>query len=149
MRLTRFTDNALRCLIFLGSAPTRSATVAEISGQMAMSDDHLTKVVQRLARKGYVSTLRGRGGGVRLEREPGTIVVGEVIRDCEDDLALVPCFACSESCPISPVCRLAGLLDDALGAFLKLLDQATLADLIGDRDALVRIMRAASNGRGP
>lgn len=142
MRLTRFTDNALRCLIFLGTTEEGSATVGDIANRMAMSEDHLTKVVQRLAHRGYVRTVRGRRGGVRLNRTPDEINVGAVVRDCEDDLAIVPCFARDEACPIAPACSLAGTLDDALAAFLGVLDRKSLSDLLDNRQELARLTRS-------
>ncbi len=142
MHLTRFTDNALRCLIYLGSTEAGSATVSEIASRMAMSEDHLTKVVQRLAQRGYLQTTRGRKGGVRLVRPPAEVNVGAVVRDCESDMAIVPCFSDDASCPISPGCGLASALDDALGAFLAVLDRRTLADLLVNRHELFALTRA-------
>ena len=89
MHLTRFTDNALRCLLHLGVTPERRSTIGEVAASMAMSEDHLTKVVQRLAQRGYVQTIRGRKGGVRLAKLPADIVVGAVVRDTEQDCSLV------------------------------------------------------------
>lgn len=130
MHLTRFSDNALRCLMYLGRNPGRVITVGEVSRQMAMSEDHLLKVVRRLVELGHVRTVRGRKGGVQLSRPASDIVIGEVIRATED-LALVPCFQHGNlSCPLAPNCRLAGALDDALGAFFVALDRKSLADLL-------------------
>lgn len=132
MRLTRFTDNALRCLMYLGRNGGRTITVGEVADRMAMSEDHLLKVVRRLVELGYVSTVRGRKGGVRLAMAPDAINVGDVVRSTEDNLALVPCFAPGdESCPLTPSCSLATTLDEALGAFFAALKRRTLADLIG------------------
>lgn len=131
MRLTRFTDNALRCLIYLGRNTDRVVTVGEVSRKMAMSEDHLLKVVRRLVELGYVRTLRGRRGGVQLSKPAAEIVVGDIVRNTEDNLSLVPCFAPGDaSCPLAPDCQLAGLLDDALGAFFGVLRQKTLAEII-------------------
>lgn len=142
MRLTRFTDNALRCLIFLGLEPDATPTLSEIASHMRMSEDHLTKVVQRLAQRGYVQTLRGRNGGVRLLAAPGDVRIGQVVRDCEEDLSIVPCFADTASCPISPACALAKACDEAVAAFLGALDRYTLSDLLSNRGVLVRLVRA-------
>lgn len=131
MRLTRFTDNALRCLIYLGRAGDRVVTVGEVASRMAMSEDHLLKVVRRLVDLGYVNTIRGRRGGVRLARSPARIVIGDVIRATEDNLAIVPCFAPgASSCPLTADCALADTLHLALGAFFTVLQDRTLADLI-------------------
>lgn len=134
MRLTRFTDNALRALLFLALEPDDVPTVGEVARKMGMSEDHLLKVVQRLSQLGYVKTIRGRNGGMRLARAADTIIVGEVVRRTEDNLSLVPCFeAANDGCPIAPACGLAPALDEALRAFLTTLDRYTVADLIAKR----------------
>lgn len=156
MRLTRFTDNALRALLFLALDPREIPTVGHVARSMGMSEDHLLKVVQRLSQLGYVQTIRGRNGGMRLARAADEIVVGEVIRRTEDNLALVPCFdAADEGCPIAPACGLTHAVDEALQAFLTSLDRYTVADLIARRsemralahigsDEIVALQRAAS-----
>lgn len=144
MRLTRFTDNALRALIFLALRPDEVTTVGEVARKMGMSEDHLLKVVQRLTQLGYVRTIRGRNGGMRLARDASTIVAGEVVRQTEDNLQLVPCFEPNhDNCPISAACGLAPALDEALQAFLGALDRYTIADLLikrGDLHALIQLM---------
>ena len=137
MRLTRFTDNALRALLFLALAPDDVPTVGEVARRMGMSEDHLLKVVQRLTQLGYVKTIRGRRGGMRLARAADSIVVGEVVRQTEDNLQLVPCFESgNDSCPITSACGLAPALDDALQAFLTVLDGYTIADIMARRSEL-------------
>lgn len=131
MHLTRFTDNALRCLMYLGQNPDRVITVGEVSRKMGMSEDHLLKVVRRLVNLGHVRTIRGRSGGLRLNRPPSEIIVGEVVRATEDNLALVPCFQPGDDrCPLTPNCDLAGSMHEALGAFFGVLQRKTLADLV-------------------
>jgi len=131
MRLTRFTDNALRCLTFLALREGESVTVTEIAARMRMSEDHLFKVISGLAEAGYVETQRGRGGGVRLKRASEDISVGKVVRTTEESFALVECFdRATNTCPIAPACVLASTLDRALNAFLEVLDGVTLADLV-------------------
>lgn len=144
MRLTRHTDNALRALIYLGihsdDAPAR---IADISRRMGMSEDHLAKVVARLAQLGYVETIRGRDGGVRLAKSPAEIIVGDVVRATEDNMNLVECFdPATNQCPIAPACALAPALDEALSAFLAVLDKYTLADLVSKPRALTRLLVA-------
>lgn len=126
MRLTRYSDYALRVLLYVGAHGDRACSIAEIARAYSISQNHLMKIVQELARSGYLATARGRGGGLRLARPPGEIVIGEVVRRTEEDFELVPCG----SCVITPACRLRGLLDEALTAFLRVLDGATLADLL-------------------
>ena len=131
MRLTRYTDNALRCLTFLALRVEEPATVGEIAVRMQISEAHLFKVIARLAGAGYVKTQRGRSGGVRLARKPEMISVGAVVRVTEESFALVECFTPeTNQCPIAPACKLARALDRALAAFLGVLDDLTLADLV-------------------
>lgn len=130
MRLTRFADNALRCLIYLARDPDRTVRVSEVARGMAMSEDHLLKVVRRLNELGYVSTVRGRHGGVRLAMEPRDVVIADVIRATEESFALVPCFVPGpERCPITSWCVLPRALDEALEAFFQVLGRYSLADL--------------------
>ncbi|MCU0633698.1 MAG: Rrf2 family transcriptional regulator [Gemmatimonadaceae bacterium] len=141
MRLTQFTDNALRCLIYLGVDDARPVAIAEIAEAMGCSEDHLGKVVQRLAACGYVQTVRGRAGGVRLAKAPSAVNIGQVVRDMEGDFALVACFdPDGPPCPIASVCQLAGLIDEALAAFHRVLDQRTLQDVLGTRRRLKRVL---------
>jgi len=143
MRLTRHTDNALRCLTYLAVHTDRPVTSSEIARRMGMSEDHLAKVVGRLASLGYVDTQRGRSGGVRLARDPADIRIGDVVRECEDNLCLVECFdPDTNQCPIAPACKLAGALDRALQAFLQVLDGVTLADLSREPKRLDKLMPA-------
>lgn len=131
MRLTRYTDYALRTLIYVGLHEPRQSSIAEIARAYGISESHLTKVVHQLGRLGLIRTIRGRGGGLRLARAPSEIVVGAVVRQTEDDLALVECFS-GGACAITAPCRLRRILGEALSAFLAVLDRYTLADLIED-----------------
>ncbi|MHB8839738.1 MAG: RrF2 family transcriptional regulator [Gemmatimonadaceae bacterium] len=143
MHLTRFTDNALRCLTYLALHPGETETVGTIARRMALSEDHLVKVVQRLAHLGYVETMRGRGGGVRLIAEPAQINIGTVIRQTEENFRLVECFDASlNTCPIAPSCGLAPALDEALKAFLEVLDRYTLEDFTRSHRKLVKLLIA-------
>jgi Rrf2 family nitric oxide-sensitive transcriptional repressor len=129
MRLTRYTDYALRTLIYLGLNAPRQASIAEIARAYGISENHLVKVVHHLGRLGLVKTTRGRGGGLRLAHAPGDIVIGQVVRQTEDDLALVECFS-NGVCAITSACRLRSALGEALAAFLAVLDRYTLADFL-------------------
>jgi len=130
MRLTRYTDYSLRTLIYLGLHEPQQSSIAEIARAYGISESHLTKVVHQLGRSGFIRTSRGRGGGLRLGKPAAEITVGSVVRETEEDLALVECFA-NGSCAITAPCRLRRVLGEALAAFLAVLDHYTLADLIG------------------
>jgi Rrf2 family nitric oxide-sensitive transcriptional repressor len=141
VRLTRYTDNALRCLTYLALHDGEAVTAADIAKRMRMSEDHLFKVVAGLAAAGYVETQRGRGGGVRLKRKAESIRIGAVVRATEESLALVECFdPVTNECPIASACVLARSLDRALAAFLAVLDEVTLADLVSAPRRLERLL---------
>ncbi|GJE69254.1 Rrf2 family transcriptional regulator [Methylorubrum podarium] len=141
MRLTRYTDYALRTLIYVGLREPQQSSIAEIARAYGISESHLTKVVHQLGRLGLIRTIRGRGGGLRLAKPPAEIVVGAVVRATEDDLALVECFS-GASCAITAPCRLRRALGEALAAFLAVLDRHTLADLLGgaEGDEVARLL---------
>ncbi len=131
MQLTRFTDYSLRALIFLGAHPDRLCTISEISQAYRVSDNHMMKVVSRLSSVGYVDTLRGKGGGMRLSRAPRMIHIGEVVRRMEERFDIVECFNDThQNCPLLPACTLRSVLADARRNFLAILDRYTLADLL-------------------
>jgi Rrf2 family nitric oxide-sensitive transcriptional repressor len=132
MQLTRFTDYSLRVLIYLGANPERLCTIAEIADAYAISENHLMKVVNRLSSAGYADTLRGKGGGMRLSRDPRLINIGEVVRVMEDRFDLVECFNDQhQDCPLLPACTLKSLLADAQRNFMATLDRHTLQDVLG------------------
>lgn len=137
MRLTVYTDYALRVLMYLAVHPEPKPTIGEIASSYAISRNHLMKVVYELGQAGYIETARGKGGGLRLARTPGGIGLGEVVRRTEPDFALVPCFDPERAaCAITPACRLRGALHQAQAAFLQVLDGYTLADLVENRAVL-------------
>jgi Rrf2 family nitric oxide-sensitive transcriptional repressor len=141
MRLTRYTDYALRVLIYLGLRDGELATIREIAAQYSVSENHLMKVVHNLAQDGYVETVRGRFGGMRLAKDPEAISVGEVVRRCEEDLNIVECFDRERNtCPIAGACALTHYLDDALSAFFAVLDKKTLADILAGEKKLRAIL---------
>ena len=131
MHFTRYTDYALRVLMYLGMKGDNLATISEIAERYDISENHLMKVVHQLGKSGYVTTIRGRQGGMKLAKTPRHINIGEVVRLCEDDLRLVECFdPKTNTCPIAEVCGLSGMINEALAAFLKVLDRKTLADVL-------------------
>jgi Rrf2 family nitric oxide-sensitive transcriptional repressor len=141
VRLTVYTDFSLRVLMFLALKRDRLATIAEIAKAYDISKNHLMKVVYQLGLAGYVETVRGKGGGMRLARPPEAIVLGEVVRRTEPDMELVPCFGPEgTSCAIVPSCALRGVLAEARDAFLDALDAYSLADLIRPRARLQKLL---------
>jgi Rrf2 family nitric oxide-sensitive transcriptional repressor len=151
MRLTLYTDYSLRILIYLGAAKRDElSTIQDISNAYGISKNHLMKVSHELGKAGYIEAVRGRGGGIRLARQPEYINIGEVVRRMEDDLYLVECFNPSGgSCPISPVCGLKGVLSKALQAYLQVLGEYTLQDLLVNKDDLRAILQESSGVTAP
>ena len=138
MRLTRFTDYGLRTLIYLALKPDALASIAEIATAYRISESHMTKVIHALGQAGLIETLRGRHGGLRLARPAAQIGLGAVVRATEPELALVECQA-GIDCAIEGCCRLHGIMDEAVGAVLGVLDRYTVADVADpSRNALLR-----------
>jgi Rrf2 family nitric oxide-sensitive transcriptional repressor len=141
MRLTVHSDYALRVLMYLGARKGQLATIEEIAKAYAISENHLMKVVNRLGKHGFVETLRGRGGGLRLGESADTVTLGQVLRVVEEDFQIVECFGETNMCRISEACRLKHALRRALDAFLAELDEWTLADILSNRNALLSELR--------
>lgn len=133
MHLTRFTDYSIRVLIFLAVKGEERSTINEIAETFDISRNHLMKVVQELSQKKYVTAIRGKNGGLLLTRDPATIVLGQLVREMEHGMELVECFHSDNSCIITPSCRLRPILNEALTAFLAVLDRYTLADILSNR----------------
>lgn len=129
MQLTKFSDYALRVLMYTHAAGDRRVTIEEMAASYRISRAHLMKVVNTLTRSGYLTAVRGRSGGLKLARPADEIRLGDVIRDTEPDFALVECFVTGNQCVIAGCCRLPRALKQALGAFLDSLDQHTLASI--------------------
>lgn len=145
MHITRYTDYSLRVLIYLAAEPERLATIQEIADSYDISKNHLMKVVHQLNKKGYIETIRGKKGGMRLHMAPENINIGILVRETEQDLNIVECFSSKNACKITPVCGLKGMFNEALRAFLEVLDKYTLADVIRDphRPQLLRLLQIA------
>jgi len=147
MQLTQFSDYALRTLIYLGMREGSLATIEEIAAAYGISESHLTKVVHKLGRLGVIDTVRGRGGGMRLNRSPADINIGATVRLMEGNLNIVECFDIAHNtCPIAPVCTLSGVLGEALEAFMKVLDRYTLAEMIKNRGDLASLLPMPDDG---
>ncbi len=150
MRLTMYTDYALRLLMYLAVKPDALATIQEVAEAYGISRNHLMKIAQELGRGGFVETVRGRGGGLRLRTDPASIVIGDVVRATEDDFRLVECFDPTRNrCVITGPCRLRGALAEALDAYLAVLDRFTLADLVVARTPLQDILGLPVDPGGP
>lgn len=132
MRLTTMTDYALRLLMYAAHQPDRLCTIAEIADAYGISQAHLMKITHQLGLAGFIETVRGKGGGMRLATAPAAINLGAVVRAVEPDFALVECFGTENRCALTSYCRLAGVLGGALESFLAHLDRHTLADLVPD-----------------
>jgi len=142
MRLTVYSDYALRLLMYAALRPGELVTIQQVADAYGISRNHLMKVAFELGRYGFLETVRGRRGGVRLARPPEKIGLGEVVRRTEDDFILVECFGAADGCVLSGPCRLKGALARALKAYLAVLDDYTLADLTQNHRELARLLSA-------
>ncbi len=140
MRLTRYTDYSLRVLIHLALHDDRLCSIGEMSRTYAVSHNHLMKVVNALARDGFIQTVRGRAGGMRLARPPEEITVGEVVRRTEEGFELADCSGCA----LSPACGLTSVLAKGMQAMMAVFDSFTIADLLTDKDVMRRLINRES-----
>ena len=167
MRLTNYSDYALRSLIYLAIRPEpRSlANISDIANSYDISKSHLTKIIHQLGQLGYIESVRGKNGGIRLACAPKDINLGVLIKQIEPDFDLVECFVTPVSnsdrhprstvlpitlideavekprrCVISPVCQLKGVFFEALTAFINVLERYTLADVINNEDELALLL---------
>jgi Rrf2 family nitric oxide-sensitive transcriptional repressor len=141
VRLTLQTDYALRSLVYLATSSEGSAPAAKIADAYGVSLNHLVKVLQKLRALGYVETVRGRNGGVRLSRDPALMRLGDVVRGCEDLTEFVECFRPeTNTCPLAGACLLKARLGEALAAYLRVLDGYTIADVAANRAELSAIL---------
>jgi Rrf2 family transcriptional regulator, nitric oxide-sensitive transcriptional repressor len=148
MRLTTYTDYSLRLLMYLAVSNDRLATIGDVATSYGISKNHLTKVAHQLGVAGYIETVRGKGGGLRLARPAEEIGLGEVVRYTEPDMALVPCFApVNGACAILPCCGLRHVLDKARMAFVEVLDRTTLGDLVRAPEPLRSLLGIAEESR--
>ncbi|PWB60686.1 MAG: BadM/Rrf2 family transcriptional regulator [Bradyrhizobiaceae bacterium] len=149
MRLTTFSDYALRVLLYAASAGDRLVTIEETAGTYRISRAHLMKVVNILTRTGYLRSVRGRAGGFALARPPEEIRLGAVVRATEPDFALAECFGGGSQCVIGGCCRVPQVLNEALRAFIAALDRYTLADVMLAPARFLPAARPFRGRRGP
>ncbi|QCR32745.1 Rrf2 family transcriptional regulator [Lysinibacillus sp. SGAir0095] len=142
MRLTLYTDYSLRVLLYLGiKGNDRLSTIQEIADSYHISKNHLMKVTYDLGQLGLIETIRGRGGGIRLNVQPEDINIGQVVRHTEEDFHLVECFDEDNNlCKLSPSCKLKFALNEALNAYLQVLDQYSLADFLISKNEMFRLL---------
>lgn len=141
MKLTLFTDYSMRVLLYLAARPDHLSSIAEVAQAYRISQNHLMKVVNDLARSGYIESVRGRGGGIRLGKAPEEINIGTLVRHTEGGFDLVDCG----SCVIAPACSMTGVLQEALCAFLTVLDRYSLADLMDKRRDIGRLLAGTTS----
>jgi Rrf2 family nitric oxide-sensitive transcriptional repressor len=141
VRLTAFTDYCLRALIFVALKGEELATIDEVAQRYQINRNHVVKVVFRLSQLGYLRTLRGKGGGIRLADDPAKLNLGRLVRQTEQDFSLVECLKERDcQCAIEAACVLKTALRAALEAFFAVLDGYTLADLIRPSRSLARLL---------
>jgi len=143
MQLTLYTDYSLRVLVYLSLNQQRSATISEIAEFYQISRNHLVKVVHNLSLKKYINSSRGKGGGLRLSREPELINIGAVVRDTEPNFHVVECFNSDvkNACSVEPICNLKGIVHQATSAFLNTLDSFSVADILNDSSDATSIVQ--------
>ena len=170
MRLTNYSDYALRSLIYLAVRPEPPllANISDIADSYSISKSHLTKIIHQLGQLGYIESVRGKNGGIRLARAPKDINLGVLIKQMEPDFDLVECFATPPNakssddrqagstglamtfidettdnprgCVISPACQLKSVFFEALTAFINVLERYTLADILNNEDELASLL---------
>jgi Rrf2 family nitric oxide-sensitive transcriptional repressor len=149
MRLTDYTDYALRVLLYLAVRGEGLSTIQDISQAYGISKNHLMKVVQQLGELGWVETVRGRNGGLRLGAQTLSLTVGDVVRVTESDFALVGCLPDRQGqqrpCVITTHCRLRGALQAANLAFLAELDRFTIGDVAQPKSPLAALLGLVPN----
>ncbi len=140
MHLKRYTDYSLRVLVYLGLHPDRLVTIAEIASTFDISKNHLMKVVKDLVAAGFIQSVKGKCGGLRLAHAPEKINIGAVVRRMESDFSLVECLGSHTTCRILPACHLKPLLREAGERFLASLDGYHLVDVLANRKVLLRLV---------
>ena len=140
MQLTLHTDYSLRILVYLAQKGGKQATISEIAEFYQVSRNHLVKVVHHLSTTGFLETIRGKHGGIKLSRPPDQIAIGDVVRNMEPNFEIVECFAeGNQNCVLTPVCKLKMVLNQASNEFLSLLDGHTIAEAITQNDEAEQI----------
>jgi len=140
MHLSRFSDYSMRVLMYLAVEHGRIVTIAKIAATYKISENHLTKVVHYLGQQGYIETIRGKGGGMRLTKSPADINLGDLVRGTEGNDGLLPCVNGEGDCCLMPACRLIAILHESQQALYQVFDKYSLADLVTDDAPLRRLL---------
>ena len=141
MRITAYSNYALRTLMYAALKGDELSRVRDIAEAYNISRAHLVKCVHQLGQWGYLDNYRGRNGGFKLAKHPGRITVGEVLRHTEDGFDLVECFVpASSTCPLTGLCELSSTFKRALAAFLEVVDEVTIEDLVAGRRELLEAL---------
>ncbi len=119
MNITRFTDYALRVLIYLGVNQQETVTIKQVADSYNISKNHLMKVVQELSLQGFVEATRGKNGGIKLNHPPELINIGNLVRVFEQNSTLIECFGSNNQCVITPACQLKQMFAGALEHFFQ------------------------------
>jgi Rrf2 family transcriptional regulator, nitric oxide-sensitive transcriptional repressor len=142
MQLTYFSDYALRLVLYLATHPDRVVSVQEVSRAYLVSPHHMVKVARLLVGRGIVAAVRGRRGGLRLIVPADHLTLGALVRLTEPNFNVVECFdRVGNTCPIAPACGMKGIFNRARGAFLDVLDEHTIAELLPRAPALIKLWK--------
>lgn len=138
MKLTSYTNYAMRSLQLAALKSPDLVRVDDVAKVHGLSRPHIMKIVHELGKAGYLETVRGRGGGFRLARPPEQIIVGEVVRITEGPMDVVECFNPEKNkCPLIGICILSHKMQEAMAAFMAVLDDLTIADISANRGQLL------------
>ncbi len=139
MQLTHHTDFSLRVLVFLAVQKQDAlVTISDIANDFNIAKNHLTKVVHKLSKCGYVNTVRGKNGGLCLAKAPAELNVGDIVKTMEANIEVVNCN--KPVCPLSNACELKGILNEAQSAFFATLEKYTLADIVQQPDKILNLL---------
>lgn len=140
MRLTRYTDYAIRVMIYLGARPGELCSIKAVADAFSISQNHLMKVVQDLAAEGFIESVRGRSGGIRISAPLESINLGRLLRHTEGLSELLEC----STCVVGRACGMPSILSEATAAFVKVFDKYSVADLVRRREQLAALLTTAA-----
>ena len=118
MYLTQHTDYGLRVLVYTAINDDTLVNISTIAETYNISKSHLMKVVTSLVKGGFLVSVRGKGGGLRLADVPEKINIGAVVRHLEP-MQVVECMGDNNECLITPSCRLTGIITGAIKSLLQ------------------------------